>query len=389
MENIKRILDISLPKRQSAFMWGARKTGKTTYLKNHYRNSIVFDFLKTDLFFEISKNPALLREMLLAKSKSALSQPIILDEVQKIPLVLDEVHWLIESKGLSFILCGSNARKLKRSHVNLLGGRAWRYEMFPLVSAEVKSFSLLRALNHGLIPQHYLQNSEDAKKSLAAYVQDYLKEEVFAEGLIRNIPAFSRFLDAFGYSHGELTNYSDIARGCGVDSKTVKEYYQILIDTLLAFRLEPFKKRQSRQVISKASKYYLFDVGVAGTLTKRYIREEKGMEFGKAFEHFLLMEIIAYRSYTAQDFRINFWRTKSGIEVDCIIGDGEIAIEIKGTNRLGARDLNGLLAFKDIYSPRRSIIICNEKAKRIRNKIEIMPWREFLSDLWDGSIIKP
>ena len=323
MKVFDRILNIKLPSKQSAFLWDASKTGKSTYLKTHFPNSIIFDFLKTDLYFKISKNPALLRELILAKEKALLRYPIILDEVQKIPQVLDEVHWLIENKGLRFILCGSSARKLMRGRVNLLGGRAWRYEMFPLVTAEIENFNLLCGLNQGLIPYHYLQNSEDAKRSLTAYVQDYLKEEVFAEGLTRNVPAFSRFFDALGYTHGELTNYADIARDCGIDSKTVKEYYQILIDTLMAIRIEPFKKKQSRQVITKAVKYYLFDVGVAGCLRKRYLIEEKGSEFGKAFEHFLLMEIVAYRSYKGSDFRVNFWRTKYGLEVGYVIGDGE------------------------------------------------------------------
>ncbi len=388
MKEFKRILNIKLPDKQSAFLWGARKTGKSTYLKNRFPDSIVFDFLKTDLFFKISKNPAVLREMLLAKDKALLKYPIILDEVQKVPLVLDEVHWLIENKDLRFVLCGSSARKLKRGHANLLGGRAWRYEMFPLVTAEIDNFNLLRALNQGLIPLHYLQSSENAKRSLNAYVQDYLKEEVFAEGLIRNVPAFSRFLDAFGYSHGELTNYSDIARDCGVDSKTVKEYYQILVDTLMAVRIEPFKKRQSRQVITKAVKYYLIDVGVAGCLTKRNLSEEKGTEFGKAFEHFILMEMVAYRSYKGYDFRINFWRTKSGLEVDYVIGDGETAIEVKGTDNVDVRNLKGLIAFMDTHSPKRGIVVCNEKEKRIHGNIEIMPWHEFLYELWSGNILK-
>ena len=387
MKNIERILGIKLPERQSAFLWGPRKTGKTTYLKRHFPDSLIYDFLKTDFFIEISKNPALLRERLLAKNNSILKHPIILDEAQKVPQVLDEVHWLIENKGLRFILCGSSARKLRRGHVNLLGGRAWHYEMFPLVTAELKKVNLLRALNHGMIPLHYLQNDDDCKRSLKAYVQDYLKEEVFAEGLTRNVPAFSRFFDAFGYSHGELTNYSNIARDCGVDSKTVKEYYQILVDTLLAMRIEPFKKRQSRQVIAKASKYYLFDVGVAGCLTKRWIEDKKGMEFGKAFEHFLLMEIIAYRSYSAQDFEMNFWRTKSGVEVDFVLGGGEIAIEIKGTNRVDKRDLNGLTAFIEGHSPKRSIVVCNEREERLHGKIEILPWDNFLHELWRGNIL--
>jgi len=387
MRAIERMLDIRLPEGQSAFLWGPRKTGKTTYLKKRFPDSIVYDFLKTDLFIEISKNPALLRERLLAKDKSVLRYPIILDEVQKVPQVLNEVHWLIENKGLGFVMCGSSARKLRRGHVNLLGGRAWRYEMLPLVTPEIKDVNLLHVLNHGMIPLHYLQG-DDYKRSLRAYVQDYLKEEVFAEGLTRNIPAFSRFFDAFGYSHGELTNYSNIARDCGVGSKTVKEYYQILVDTLLAIRIEPFKRKQSRQVISKAPKYYLFDVGIAGCLTKRHLVEEKGAEFGKAFEHFILSEIVAYRSYRSCDFDINFWRTKSGAEVDFVFGKGEVAVEIKGGRTVDKRDLNGLAAFMEENSPRRSIIVCNEKEKRLHDKVEIIPWRDFLREVWSEKIIK-
>ncbi|MFH1847444.1 MAG: AAA family ATPase [Candidatus Omnitrophota bacterium] len=386
MENIKRILEIKLPERQSAFLWGPRKTGKTTYLKTHFPDSLVFDFLKTDFFLEISKTPSLLRERLLAKDENDLKYPIILDEVQKVPQVLDEVHWLIENKGLRFILCGSSARKLKRGHANLLGGRAWRYEMFPLVTPELKKIDLLRILNHGMIPVHYLQE-EYYQKSIIAYVQDYLKEEVFAEGLTRNVPAFSRFFDALGYSHGELTNYSNIARDCGIDSKTVKEYYQILVDTLLAFRIDPFKRKQSRQVITKAPKYYLFDVGVAGYLTKRSLKEARGAEFGKAFEHFILMEMMAYRSYKEKAFNINFWRTKAGCEVDFILGDAEIAIEIKGSSRVDKNDLTGLSSYMDEYKTRRNILICNEREKRVHGKIEILPCKHFLTELWNGKIL--
>jgi len=386
MENIKRLLKIKLPKRQSAFLWGPRKTGKTSYLKEHFPDSLYYDFLKTDLFFELSKNPSLFRERLLAKEEKSLTKPIILDEVQKIPQILDEIHWLIENKDLSFILCGSSARKLKRGHANLLGGRAWRYQLFPFVSAELKDINLLRALNQGMVPSHYLDD-KNYKKSLIAYVQDYLKEEVFNEGLVRNIPAFSRFFDAIGYSHGELTNYSNIARDCGVDAKTVREYYQILVDTLLAIRLEPFKKRQSRNVIISAPKYYLFDVGVSGILTKRHLEDIKGEEFGKAFEHLILMEINAYRSYSESDFDINFWRTKSGLEVDFVLGKGEVAIEVKGSSRIDGRDMKSLKTFIEEYSPKKAILVCNEKEKRVSGKIQIMPWRDFLSELWAGNML--
>jgi predicted AAA+ superfamily ATPase len=385
LENIERLLNIDLPQRQSAFLWGARKTGKSTFLRERFPHSLLYDFLQTDLFLEFSKNPSLLRERLLARDEDILRHPVILDEVQKVPQVLDEVHWLIENKGLRFILCGSSARKLKRGKANLLGGRAWRYEMFPLVSAELKEINLLRALNRGMIPSHYLQ--DDFKKSLSSYTQDYLKEEVFNEGLTRNIPAFSRFFDAMGYSHGELTNYSNIARECGVDSKTVKEYYQILVDTLIGTRVEPFKRKQSRQVISRASKFYLFDVGVASAITKRHLTEEKGELFGKAFEHFIFTEILAHSSYKELDYAINFWRTKSGLEIDFVLGEGEVVIEVKGTARVEKRDLRPLTAFIEEFSPRKALVVCNEREERVLEKIRIMPWRKFLNDLWEGQII--
>jgi predicted AAA+ superfamily ATPase len=385
MDIIKRVLNISLPARQSAFLWGPRKTGKSTYLSLNFPNSVVYDFLQTDLFLEFSKQPSLLRERLLAKNDYALDHPVILDEVQKVPQVLDEVHWLIENKGLRFILCGSSARKLKRGKANLLGGRAWRYEMFPLVTAELGDLDLLRVLNSGMIPDHYVRDGY--KKALKAYTQDYLKEEVFDEGLTRNVPAFSRFFDAMGYSHGELTNYSNIARDCGVDSKTVREYYQILVDTLLGKMIAPFKRRQDRQVISRTSKFYLFDVGVAGSITKRHLEEEKGEPFGKALEHFIFMELSAHNSYNELGYEINFWRTKSGLEVDFVLGGGEVAIEIKGTNRIDKRDLRSLITFMEEYSPRKSIVVCNEREERIYREIQIMPWRKFLYDLWEGKII--
>ncbi|MFQ5744401.1 MAG: ATP-binding protein [Acidobacteriota bacterium] len=381
---IKRALNIELPDGQSAFLWGPRKTGKSTYLRSRFPGSVVFDFLHTDLFIAMSKRPALLRERLLANDDAALRQPIILDEVQKVPAVLDEVHWLIENKGLSFILCGSSARKLKRGRANLLGGRAWRYEMFPLVSCELGEVDLLRALNRGMIPSHYLR--DDYGKSLEAYVLDYLKEEVFAEGLTRNVPAFSRFFEAIGYSHGELTNYSNIARDCGVDSKTVKAYYQILVDTLLGVFVTPFKKRQGRQVISKAAKFYLFDVGVAGTLVKRKIAEPRGEAFGRALEHFMLMELAAHSSMSEQGYEINFWRTKSGLEVDFVLGGGQVAIEVKGTSGVDSADLRGLRAFCEEFSPKRAIVVCLEKAERVIGPIRIMPWDRFLSRLWEGAV---
>ena len=387
MAHYDRRLKIALPNRQSAFLWGPRKTGKSTYLKAAFPDSEVYDFLKTDLMLDFNRRPALLRERLLAQPDAALAHPIILDEVQRVPLVLDEVHWLIENKGLRFILCGSSARKLKRGRANLLGGRAWRYEMFPLVTDELPDgeMDLLTILNRGLIPDHFA--TAQYRRSLNAYLQDYLKEEVFAEGLTRNIPAFSRFFDALGYTHGELTNFSNIARECGVSSKTVKEYYQILVDTLLGRVVEPFKRRQNRQVISKASKFYLFDVGVAGALAKRHLPDAHGEVFGKAFEHFILTELAAHASYGALNYDIHFWRTKSGLEVDFVLGNGEVALEVKGASRIENNALRPLRAFIEEYAPKKALVVCNEPAERAVGPIRIVPWKIFLQSLWAGEVI--
>ncbi len=386
MKSISRILQMDLPPGQSAFLWGPRKTGKSTFLKERFPQSLVYDFLKTDLFLEFTTRPSLLREQLAAREDRDLKTPIILDEVQKIPEILEEVHWLMENRGYSFILCGSSARKLKRGKANLLGGRAWRFEMFPLVSAEIKDPDLLRALNHGLIPAHYLQDRYE--KSLRAYTQDYLKEEVFAEGLIRNIPAFSRFFEALGYAHGEMINYTKIARECGVDAKTVREYFQILVDTLLGCWLEPFKKRQDRQVISRTPKFYLFDVGVAGALSRRRIVENRGELFGKALEHFILMELSAFNAYRDLDFDLNYWRTKTGLEVDFILARGEVALEVKGGRRVDQRELRPLLTFAEEHRPRLSIVVTNETEERMVGPVRLMPWKVFLDKLWNGAIIR-
>lgn len=389
MVHFRRQLQIELPERQSAFLWGPRKVGKSTYLKSAFPESIVFDFLKTDLMLDFTRRPALLRERLLARESEHLRQPVILDEVQKVPAVLDEVHWLIENRGLCFILCGSSARKLKRGRANLLGGRAWRYEMFPLVTRELgptEELDLLRILQRGTVPDHY--GSEEYARSLDAYVRDYLKEEVFAEGLTRNFPAFTRFFDAIGTSHGELTNYANIARDCGVDAKTVKAYYEILVDTLLGRFVEPYASRRSRQVISRAPKFYLFDVGVAAAVTRRTLEETRGEAFGRAFEHFILTELAAHASYSGLDYPIRFWRTKSGLEVDFVLGDGEVAVEVKGSTRVDARNLRGIRAFIEEHSPRQAYVVCTEPSERLVQGIRVAPWQDFLQRLWAGEIVR-
>jgi len=385
MAHIERMLDFELPDGQSAFLWGPRQTGKSTFLKQRYPDSVWFDLLRTDLFLDLNRRPSLLREELLSLDEEALRRPIVIDEVQKVPAILDEVHWLMENRGLRFVLSGSSARKLKRGKANLLGGRAWRFHLFPLTSREVGPLDLMRVLNRGMLPRPYLQ--ERYERSLQAYTRDYLKEEVVDEGLTRNVPAFSRFFEAMTFSHGELTNFANIARDCGVDGKTVKEYYQILVDTLLGTWVPPFKRRQNRQVISKAAKFYLFDVGVAGSLVGRRITNERGEAFGKALEHFVLMEILAHSSYRELHYPVHFWRTKSGLEVDFILGDGEIAVDVKGSSRVERKDLNGLKAFAQDHSPDQAIVVCNEARPRKVDDLLLLPVREFLERLWSGDIL--
>ena len=215
-----------------------------------------------------------------------------------------------------------------------------------------------------------------------------MKEEVLQEGLTRNIPAFSRFFEAMGYAHGALINYTNIARECGVSSKTVKEYYQILVATLLGTFVLPFKKRQERQVISKAPKFYLFDTGVAGSIIRRTIAKEKGEMFGNAFEHFIYLEILAHSSYHEINYEINFWRTKSGQEVDFVLGRGEVAVEVKGSAMVDKRALRPMKSFVELYAPRQAIVVCNETEERLHSGIKIMPWRVFLQKLWHDEIIK-
>lgn len=385
-EMIPRRLRLELPERQSAFLWGPRKTGKTTLLRAAFPRSVVFDFLKTDLALAMTRRPSLLRERLLARSANELRDPVILDEVQKVPAVLDEVQWLIENTSLRFVLCGSSARKLKWGRANLLGGRAWRFELFPLVTAELDEPDLLRMLNRGLLPSHY--SSTNWRKALEGYVVDYLKEEVFDEGLTRNVPGFSRFFEAMGWSHGELTNFANIARECGVDAKTVKEYYQILCDTLLGRFVPPYKRRQDRQVITKAAKFYLFDVGVAGALTRRHLEETRGEQFGRALEHLVFMELCAHGSYGGLAYPISFWRTKAGQEVDFILGEGEVAVEVKGGPRVDDRDLRALASFAGEHKPRASYVICCEPVTRKVGDILVVPWRSFFGSLWAGEVIR-
>lgn len=364
---------------RSAFLWGPRKVGKSYWIAHHLTGATVVDLLKTDVFAEYASNPALLRQRY--RDHKAL---IVLDEVQKVPALLDEVHWLIENRGLSFLLTGSSARKLRRGHANLLGGRAWRRTMVPLSYMEVEGFDLEKTMISGLLPPHFL--SPDPTEDLRAYIADYLKEEIAAEALVQQIPSFSEFLRVAAITSSELINYTNIAREAGISQKVVRSYFDILEDTYLGFRIPPWKKSRNRRMIT-AEKFYLFDVGVANYLARRKPRLGSA-EFGKAFEHYILMELRAYQAYRNPDLPITFWRTSTGYEVDFIVGDKELAVEIKGSARVHEGDLRHLSALLEDGPVKHRVIVCLEKEPRQLGKgLRVFPWELFIKRLWAGEFV--
>jgi uncharacterized protein len=367
--------------KESAFLWGVRQTGKSTLLKELFPKSLYFDLLKTDEYNRFITNPSLLREIV---SAGEFSQPVIIDEIQLIPALLNEIQWLISNLNIRFILCGSSPRKIMRSGANLLGGRSLRYELFPLVSDEIPGFDLIKALNNGLLPRHY--NSANPGKLLSAYTGSYLRDEIQAEARIRNIHSFSRFLQVAAFSNGEMVNFSNIAAECGVSPPTVREYFQILEDTLTGRFLPAFQKRPKRRVIL-APRFYYFDPGIAGFLLKRG-RISAGSEFfGKAFEHFIFHEIYSHSHYSDLNYPISYWRTASQIEVDFILGENEVAIEVKGTGMVTSRNLKGLKSFSEEYRTKKMIVVSNDAHPRLVDNISILPWKIFLQKLWAGEII--
>jgi predicted AAA+ superfamily ATPase len=358
---IKRIQTLDIPKNRSAFLWGPRKTGKTTLLKQRFPDACWIDLLDYDLFILLSQNPKRLREIL----DSQNSRTVVIDEVQKIPRLMDEIHWLIENKKYRFILSGSSARKFRRGQVNLLGGRAWRFELYPLVTKELKKdFDLDKALLYGLLPAHYF--SPDSEMEIKSYVYDYLKEEIQAEALTRNIPAFSRFLSSAALTNGMLLNYSNAA--------------------LIGRQLTPWRKSKKRRLI-ETSKFYFFDMGIVSALLNVKSLSPGTSAYGRTFEHFILQEIWAYRHYSRLDFSTSFWRTASGSEVDIILGDAEVAIEIKSSQT--PRDkTKGLHLFQEEYSCKKCFIVSREPvARKITSNLTIIPWSIFCKMLWEGEII--
>jgi len=378
-----RVLSFDRVAKQSCFLWGARQTGKSTLLRRRFPAALFYDLLLASEFRRLSANPGLLREECIAAGRK--SGPIIIDEIQKLPALLDEVHSLISREGFRFILCGSSARKLIRGGGNLLGGRAVRLELFPLTSAEIPGFSLDRALNHGLLPSHYL--SDDSGPLLEAYVGEYLKEEILAESLTRNLPAFQRFLEVASLSNGQVVNFASIARDVGLSAPGVRGYFEILVDTLIGCWVPAWRKRAKRRVV-ESPRFYFFDMGLVNELAHRGPLRPGSAEYGAVFEHFIFMELRAYAGYRAGRVPIAYWHTASGFEVDFVLGDAALAIEVKSAENPTSDHLKGLRAWKEEQKKSRCLLVCRApRARKTEDGIEVMPWPSFLKQLWAGDLL--
>lgn len=377
----KRSLELPPSGTESFFLWGPRQTGKSTLLRRAYPEGRWIDLLKADEYRRYAGRPELLRQEIEAEG-AAPARQIVIDEVQKVPALLDEVHWLIENRGLRFALCGSSARKVRRGAANLLGGRALRYQLHGLVADELGAdFELDRLVNHGYLPPVY--QSGRPRRLLDPYIGDYLREEIAAEGAVRDLPTFSDFLDAAALSDGGIVNFSNIARECGISSHTVRAYFGILEDTLLGSWLPAYRRRPKRRVI-QAPKFYFTDVGVVNRLARRG-RLERGSEaYGHAFENWVHHELAAFTSYTGYDGTLSHWRLAGGTEVDFVLGDMELAVEAKASPRVSRQHLKGLRSLvQDHPQVGRRVVVCLEaRARRTDDGIDVLPPETFVRRLW-------
>lgn len=382
MSMLERILKLEEIKDDSLFLWGSRQTGKSTLLKMLFPKAVVYDLLKSDVRMALQMRPALLREECELLDEGEL---VIIDEVQKVPALLDEVHWLIENKRLRFILSGSSARKLRRSGANLLGGRALRKTLFPLVSAEIPHFDLNRALNHGMLPRHYLMDNPTGR--IQSYIGDYLQQEIVEESIVRRLDSFTRFLQVAALSNSEIVNYTNIARDCGISSKTVKEYFSILEETMLGFYLPSYTKIIKRRVI-QSPKFYYFDVAIPNYLLHRVPLQHGTDLYGHALEHLVIQELRAYLSYRCPDKSLSYWHTLDNkYEVDAVIGQAEVGIEVKSSKNITSKDTKGLKAFSEEYPSAKLYLLSMEERPRKLNNIEVWPAEQFFKRLWDNKIV--
>lgn len=379
--NIPRTLNLpNLLKDKSYFLFGPRQTGKSWLIDHTLGQYRIYNLLESETFLKLSYAPQRIREEITSEDRI-----IIIDEIQKLPSLLDEVHLIIEKYPIHFLLTGSSARKLKRSGINLLGGRARMQYFHPLSFNELKGdFELTQALNNGLLPSIYSSNA--AELDLKAYVGMYLKEEIAAEGVARNIPAFSRFLEVAALCNSKIINFSNIANDAQVPRTTIHEYFEILKDTLLAYEIPVWKKTKKRKPIS-TSKFYFFDTGVVRILQHRSRVKPGSPEFGELFETYLCHELKTYIDYRIPDGSLNYWRSTSNIEVDFILFD-TIAIEVKTTATVSMNDLKGLkILQEENTSLKHFIVVCFEKTPRKIGNIHILPWTIFLNQLWSDAFL--
>lgn len=377
---IERICNIDNTLDDSIFLFGARQTGKSTFLRQKFPDSIYIDLLDTTLKGRFKRRPGLLYEMLADKPDGTR---VIIDEIPEAPELLNEVHRLMSEKNHRFILCGSSARKLKRKGYNTLGGRAFPVFLFPFVSAELSDFDLQHAVSYGMLPPHYL--AKNPQRRLSAYIDVYLKEEIKEEALVRNLNAFQRFLEVAALTDGEMVNYNNIAQDCGVSANTVSCYFDILEDTLLGFRMPAYTKVMKRRLV-QAPRFYYFDVGIANHLLHRKELTRGTAEYGHAFEHLVIQELRAWLAYTESTEQLTYWRTYAGQEVDAVIGDARIALEIKSVEEVLPRHLKGLQAFASDYPDCRLIAVSLDSLNRRMGSVECIYVMDFFRLLWNGEI---
>ena len=375
-----RIFDIENRLDEGMFLFGARQVGKSTLLKKRFPQAVYIDLLNSDLRKRFKQNPALFKEMLIKYPAETL---VIVDEIQKVPELLDEVHSLMVDYGLFFILSGSSARKIKRSGANQLGGRAIPETLFPLVSAEITDYDLNKALQNGLIPRHYAV--QNAKNRLKAYITLYLKEEIIEEAAVRNVDDFERFMEVAAISDGEIINYENIATDCGISANTVKSYFQILYDSLIGYEIPAYRKVIKRK-LTQAPKFYYFDVGVANYLMHRHQLEPGTPEYGHAFDHLVMQEIIAYLGYKGDLEQLSYWHAYTGEEVDAVIGDATVAIEIKSTEEVQRKHLSGLKDFSEEHPDAKLILVSRDKITRRHGNKDLYYVTDFFKALWHGDL---
>ena len=371
----------NLLKKSSFYLFGPRATGKSFLIRHQLKNFNYINLLDGKTYLRLKANPSELNSMVTA-------EVIAIDEIQRIPELLNQVHLLIEEHGKTFLLTGSSARKLRRGGANLLAGRAYQAELYPLTWKEInqkETFDLHRYLLVGGLPRAYQEaNPWDF---LYAYIDTYLKEEIQAEALSRNLPNFTRFLQQAAMRSSDMLNYTKVANDAQISPNTTRDYYQILEDTLVGYTLPPWSKSTKRKAIQTA-KFYLFDIGITNALRNVQSIAENTDYFGKAFEHMICNEIKSYLSYERKRLPLQYWRSKSQMEVDFVIGDN-IAIEVKASHKVSERDHKGLKALKEEHENWKHLLVISQDTQRqkFETGIEHIYWEEFFDLLWKGKII--